>query len=60
MDTEIQDCGDSYGYNRKVMFPITNVSDPMNQIVYHKVTTSIEFILLSNENIATTIGEGLP
>ena len=61
MDTAILDCGHNYGYNRKVMFPLTNVlMQPMNQIAYHKVTTSIEFIFTSIENISTAIGMGFP
>ena len=31
MDTAILDCGHNYGYNRKVMFPVTNVSDATNE-----------------------------
>ena len=43
MDTAITDCECKDGYNRKVMFPIPNVSDTtMNQIAYHQYWAVIE------------------
>ena len=31
MDTAILDCGHNCGYNRIVMFPVTNISDATNE-----------------------------
>ena len=56
-DTAIMTRGHNYRYNQKLCFlSLMFQMQPINQVFYNKVMTSVEFISTSIKNIVTAAG----